>query len=339
MTRLGSSAAELDWINLLVFRAVAEELSFTRAATRLRMSVSSVSQRIRRLERSLGAQLLDRDSKSVALTAAGDTTLAAVLEIDAVWASAHRRLAAPAAADRPESYTVGTYRAVHEDMVPLLSAVAGDVPWRLRYYRACADGFADLRRGAVDFLVWETWYGPRVRPRLDLTGFGSADIVRDPVWAIFGAHHPLAGQPVVTWEELCRYDWLTPIDDQRELMVRIFADLSPVRPRLVHDVDDSVHMAGIHAFSTAVDIGPPSYRCEPGIVSRRLLGGPVSRYALSWRDDPAVAALAPTVLGLYRERYRRRVAENNPAHYAYMAKNPLLYPGIDLPGEGGFTPA
>ncbi len=57
---------------LRYFVAVAEELSFTRAAARLHLSQPSLSVQIGRLERDAGATLLRRTSRSVALTPAGE---------------------------------------------------------------------------------------------------------------------------------------------------------------------------------------------------------------------------------------------------------------------------
>lgn len=64
-------ALELRHLRYLL--AVAEHASFTRAAEELHISQPTLSQQIRQLERTVGAQLLDRSGRTVRLTDAGET--------------------------------------------------------------------------------------------------------------------------------------------------------------------------------------------------------------------------------------------------------------------------
>lgn len=61
---------------LAVFQLVAEERGFTRAAVRLGLTQSALSQTIKRLEADLGIRLLDRTTRSVTANAAGERLLA-----------------------------------------------------------------------------------------------------------------------------------------------------------------------------------------------------------------------------------------------------------------------
>jgi DNA-binding transcriptional LysR family regulator len=61
--------------HLRVFVAVAEQLSFTRAAERLHLTQQSVSRTIGELERELGVTLLERTTREVRLTPAGVSLL------------------------------------------------------------------------------------------------------------------------------------------------------------------------------------------------------------------------------------------------------------------------
>lgn len=67
-----------DLGDLAVFLIVAEEGNFTRAAVRLGVSQSAVSHTIRRLESSVGIRLLNRTSRRVTTTDAGENLLAAL---------------------------------------------------------------------------------------------------------------------------------------------------------------------------------------------------------------------------------------------------------------------
>jgi DNA-binding transcriptional LysR family regulator len=64
--------------DLLAFRAVARERSFTRAAAQIGVSPSALSHTIRGLEERLGLRLLTRTTRSVAPTGAGERLLGAI---------------------------------------------------------------------------------------------------------------------------------------------------------------------------------------------------------------------------------------------------------------------
>ena len=67
------NAIDLKWLRSFV--VVAEEASFTRAASRVHVAQPGVSAQVRRLESELGQQLLDRSGRSVRLTEAGSAVL------------------------------------------------------------------------------------------------------------------------------------------------------------------------------------------------------------------------------------------------------------------------
>jgi DNA-binding transcriptional LysR family regulator len=81
----------LEVRELRYFVAVAEELNFSRAAERLDMAQPPLSKAIRQLEAKLGVRLLERTTRRVALTAAGQVLLEqARAALDAVGAAARR---------------------------------------------------------------------------------------------------------------------------------------------------------------------------------------------------------------------------------------------------------
>ena len=67
--------ARTDRNDLEAFLAVARERSFTRAAAKLGVSQSALSQTLRGLEARLGLRLLTRTTRSVAPTEAGERLL------------------------------------------------------------------------------------------------------------------------------------------------------------------------------------------------------------------------------------------------------------------------
>src|SRR5260221_5653177 len=65
----------MDLRHLRYFQAIAEELSFSRAAQRLHIVQPALSRALKELEEAIGCELLARTRRSVALTAAGRVLL------------------------------------------------------------------------------------------------------------------------------------------------------------------------------------------------------------------------------------------------------------------------
>jgi DNA-binding transcriptional LysR family regulator len=114
--------------DLAIFAAVAREHSFTRAAAKLGVSTSALSQTIRNLEERLGVRLLTRTTRSVASTDTGERLLRTVAprfeEIEAELAALSDLRERPAGTIR---ITAGEHPAV-SILQPALKKILPDYP-------------------------------------------------------------------------------------------------------------------------------------------------------------------------------------------------------------------
>ncbi|GAA2462865.1 LysR family transcriptional regulator [Streptomyces macrosporus] len=180
---------------LRYFVTVAEEGGFGRAAERLNIVQSAVSQQIRRLERELGVPLFDRSTRRVRLSAAGERLLP---EARAVLAAVRRthRVAADIAAGDDGVLRLGSVqgpgdrirRVLHE-----LAALAPRLRVRLRQL-APLDRIDAVRSGALDAAL--------VRALTAMPNLEVLPVWTDPLYAVLPAGHPLAARSAVDLTQL-----------------------------------------------------------------------------------------------------------------------------------------
>ncbi|WP_333766921.1 LysR family transcriptional regulator [Streptomyces sp. IBSBF 2435] len=183
--------------DLRYFVAVAEELSFTRAAAeRLSIAQPTLSRQIRQLEASLRTPLFVRDRRAVALTAAGRELLPYARGLIEQWEAAQGAVAGAAAA-HGTTLTVGFQTTIGRGLIPgVTAAMERRLPgWRLRFRQiGWADPTAGLAGGEVDVAI--AW--------LPVPGAGlSAQVIAtEQRWVALPAGHRLAGRPSVPFAEL-----------------------------------------------------------------------------------------------------------------------------------------
>ncbi|WP_258958148.1 LysR family transcriptional regulator, partial [Streptomyces leeuwenhoekii] len=173
---------------LRYFMVVAEEGGFSRAAERLHIVQSAVSQQIRALERDLGIVLFDRSSRRVRLSSAGERLLP---EARAVLAAADRarEVAADIVAGAEGVLRMGTVQAPGDRLYRALAGFAALAPRvRVRLMKLPpAERLAAARAGLLDAVL------VRALPPGRVAGLEAIPVWTDPLYVALPAAHPLAG--------------------------------------------------------------------------------------------------------------------------------------------------
>jgi DNA-binding transcriptional LysR family regulator len=207
--RRGMDVAGLESSNIrqvAAFVAVAEELSFSKAAERLGLGQPPVSRLIARLERRLGVVLFERTSHSVHLTGAGAALLGparravrAALDFD--------KAASCLAAGRGGTIRVGTTEGASTLLADVLAAYRrthGDIDVVLEQAHTAAKLDA-IRTGRLDVAF--------VRNPQPVPGVRTTPVWTEPLDAVVAADHPLAGRSSVSMVGLAEFPLLvTPRD-------------------------------------------------------------------------------------------------------------------------------
>ncbi|MFD7814009.1 LysR family transcriptional regulator [Streptomyces sp. NPDC059785] len=190
--------AELETRELEYFVAVAEELHFGRAAARLTIAQPALSKAIRRLESRIGVRLLERSSRSVALTPAGEALLHhGRYALDAVGAAAEQ---ARRACDQQGRLRLVIKPGGDANLLSgILAAYAGRPDARQVdiLFGGATDRADHVRDGRADVALL-------YRPFDDMTGLDHETLTVEGRVAILPPDHRLAARSEVTLADLAQ---------------------------------------------------------------------------------------------------------------------------------------
>jgi DNA-binding transcriptional LysR family regulator len=275
------------------FVAVAEELHFGRAATRLHMSQPPLSNRIRRLEQELKVQLFTRSTRNVALTDAGERLLAPAQSVLNQLDRAERVAASIVTGDQG-MVRIGFAGASSQRSLPLLSRAVREahpgIELRLQSQTYVYTALEMLREGSLDLAFARLpARDPQLRSRV---------VEVEEIICALPEGHALAEQEEVALEDLHDEDFISlPADQGSILQSTMFAlcVTAGFSPRVAQFAPDSATVLALVAAGVGVTITLSSVRPVQtvGIAYRRLRDiQPSHMFAtLSWRagdDSPAL---------------------------------------------------
>lgn len=276
------------------FIAVAEELHFGRAAERLNMTQPPLSRQIQKLEKIVGAELLERDNRKVELTSAGRTFLD---EARRLMALAER---APATARRIASGRSGVLRigftaasgfSILGPVLDELSRIIPDVDIELQEL-VTGEQLAGLLTGELDLGL--------ARPPFDQATFDSRLLYRESmVLAVPEGHRLSLLDRPVTADDLNDEPLIMHSPTQARYFYDLVIRMFPVRhANVVHTVSQILTMVSLVAAKRGLAFVPHSATtlAIDGVGFLPLAGGsrePVELHALWNRriTNPALSRL------------------------------------------------
>lgn len=186
--------------HLRYFQAVAEELSFSRAAQRLRVAQPALSRSIKQLEQTLGADVLERTRHHVRLTPAGAVLLREISLLLQHVEESIRRVRRTAAGEEGE-LRLGY---IGPPTQPFLGRL-------LREYRKRYPLVSIHLEERTPERVWEMVAKGRLSAALtrpvfahEALGLRTIVLAEERLGIVVPAGHPLAGRRTVPWTALAR---------------------------------------------------------------------------------------------------------------------------------------
>lgn len=278
--------------HLRYFIAVAEALSFTKAAQRLRLAQPSLTRQVRNLENEIGVQLLDRSNNRVALTEAGRLFLfdsKKLLVMCAESVTAAQRMS------RGESshLNIGYGANIHYGLLPATLAafrkLCPQVALNL-FDMTSAEQFHALESRKIDL----GFVG--LSPALSGHDFLSECVTHDTILAVLPADHPLAKAAKVKLADLASQFFIAMSakghPGAREWLIETCKGAG-FAPRILQEADGELTVIKFVADGLGVALMPDQITALPHEdVVFRPLAPPLRREStMAWRADNPSAAL------------------------------------------------
>lgn len=308
---MADSSRTLDLRQVALFVAVAEELSFTRAALRMHISQPPLSRQIARLEDQLGMRLLERSRQSVALTAAGKALLP---EARRLLELATR---APEVARRAERGETGTLRVGFVG-----SMIYTSIPTLIgRFRRTYPDVEIVLHQLTVSKQVEMLVAGDLdlgfLRHQLIHEQLSSRLLFLEPSIVVLPRDHPLAAQRTINLPDLSRDKFISFTRQDGpgffELLLRICGEAG-FSPQIVMEANPLSTVIGLVASGAGIAVVPQSMsrlRIR-NVVYRRLAGArTTSELLLAWKKE-SVPATVTNFLALTGEDAQSATLSSHP---------------------------
>lgn len=244
----------LELRHLIALKAIAEEGSFGRAATRLGYTQSAISQQIAVLERIVGQRLVERPGgpRPISITEAGELLLTHADGIAARLRAAQADLSALSAGDAGP-LRIGTYQSVGARVLPtLLRSFKADWPKIDVTLVESADDrelLTLVERGDVDlsFIVYPLRPGP----------FDAVELMRDPYVLVVAKGSPLAGRDrVPTLREIVDLPLIGYRSCRTTAQVEERLRVAGRDPNVVFRSDDNYTVQGMVAAGIGVALVP-----------------------------------------------------------------------------------
>ncbi|MFL6072199.1 MAG: LysR family transcriptional regulator [Mycobacteriales bacterium] len=293
-----------DLRELRAFLVVAEELHFGRAAGRLGLTPSRVSQTIRQLERRVGGRLFERTSRRVSLTPAGDQlrrdATAALAQLEDALARTRTLTTGVAGTLRIGMYSRCNAGPRFLEIVKEFTARHPSCPVEIVDTGLDRDQFDWLRRRDADLLAMRL---PLHDPALVIGPLLS----REPRVLLVARDHPLATRDSVCVDDFAEYPIQLPATLPREMLDDFVPPRSPSgRPmrrifRRVGSIGDVTLRIAVGELVHATVASFTDHYHDPAVTAVPIRDLPASRTALVWLADqqtPAHEALAAVAADL-----------------------------------------